>query len=343
MNGKLVKSKALEYFFQFVCIIYALILIVYGFLFFESRTQLILAYLPLTFVLLALRPDEKLQRFLRWRSAYKVALPAVVILMVVIGFYFHTQYMSLLYERAGNYSQIDYIFGTILIIFTFLFVWMEYGLLIPILTFLFLLYAYFGELFPGFLHHGGLSITRIIEISGIEFTISGVLGPLSQIAITWIAIFVIFAGIARGFGMLDHLMKVITVIARRFKYGVPQTAVVGSMIFGMFSGSGSANVAGTGSFTIPLMKRYGLPASIAAAIESVASSGGQIMPPVMGASAFVMAAYLGIYYWEIVKVGLLPAIVFYVSTAFAVLLHTMTHIKKSQQNYIIQSVKDSSD
>ncbi|RLI77402.1 hypothetical protein DRP05_10265 [Archaeoglobales archaeon] len=339
MSGRSVRSRIiildLKIFFTLICIIYALVLIAYGFLFFESRAQLILAYLPFTFILLVARPDGKLYQHLG-ENIYKVILLVILILMIVVGFYFHTQYMTLLYERAGNYSSADYIFGAILIAFTFLFVWIEYGPIIPVLTFFFLLYAYFGEIFPGFFHHGGLSITRIIEISSVEFTVSGVLGLLSQIAITWVAIFLIFAGIARGFGMLDHLMRITTVIARKFKYGVPQTAVIGSMVFGMFSGSGSANVAGTGSFTIPLMKRHGLPASVAGAIESVASSGGQIMPPVMGASAFVMAAYLGMHYWEIVKIGLLPAFIFYIATAFAVYLHSLrfitTSITTSPQN-----------
>jgi len=315
-------------FFTLICLVYALVLIAYAFLFFESRVQLILAYLPFTFILLAVRPDGKFYQ-LFGKNRYKIILFVILILMIIVGFYFHTQYMTLLYERAGNYSLADYIFGVILIAFTFLFVWIEYGPIIPVLTFFFLLYAYFGKVFPGFLHHGGLSITRIIEISSVEFTVSGVLGLLSQIAITWVAIFLIFAGIATGFGMLDHLMRITTIIARKFKYGAPQTAVIGSMIFGMFSGSGAANVAGTGSFTIPLMKRHGLPASVAGAIESVASSGGQIMPPVMGASAFVMAAYLGMHYWEIIKIGLLPAIIFYTATAFAVYLHSQRYITTS--------------
>ncbi|MGQ9693201.1 MAG: TRAP transporter permease [Thermodesulfobacteriota bacterium] len=303
-------------------IIYVLGILAFAILMFEPREELILLYLPFTYSLILLNPEGKIWRRSTQKS-YRILLLAICLLMGVTVVYFRSEYNSLLYERLGNYSSADYFFSIGLIILAFLLTWANYGVSIPILALIAMVYAYFGQYFPGFLYHKGISIERIIAISATEFNSGdGVLGSLPQIAITWIAIFTIFAGLASGFGILEYIIKISYSIFKKFKYGVPQVAVISSMIFGMFSGSGAANVAGTGSFTIPLMKRYRMPAAIAGAIESVASSGGQVMPPVMGAAAFVMASYLGKYYWQIVVVGFLPALIFYACVALAVYIYS---------------------
>ncbi len=303
-------------------ILYVLGIMAFAILMFEPREELILLYLPFTYSLIILNPEGKIWRRFTQKS-YKFLLIGVCLLMVATVVYFRSQYNSLLYERLGNYSQADYFFSIGLIILAFLLTWANYGGSIPILALIALSYAHFGQYFPGFLYHKGISIERIIAISATEFNSGdGVLGSLPQIGITWIAIFTIFAGLASGFGILEYIIKISYNIFKKFKYGVPQIAVICSMIFGMFSGSGAANVAGTGSFTIPLMKRYRMPPAIAGAIESVASSGGQVMPPIMGAAAFVMASYLGKYYWQIVVVGFLPAFIFYACVALAVYIYS---------------------
>jgi TRAP transporter 4TM/12TM fusion protein len=113
-------------------------------------------------------------------------------------------------------------------------------------------------------------------------------------------------------------MKLCVRFARKRKWALAQMPVITSTIFGMFSGAAAANVAGTGSFTIPLLKRFGFPAPFAGAIESVASTGGQVMPPIMGATAFLMAALLGVSYGKIMLVGFIPALIFYFTVAFSV-------------------------
>ncbi|MGC8810698.1 MAG: TRAP transporter large permease subunit, partial [bacterium] len=301
-----------------LAVVYVLGILAFAILMFEPREELILLYLPFTYSLTILNPEGKI-----WRRSpqkqYKILLILVCLLMAATAIYFRSQYNSLLYERLGDYSRADYFFSLGLIILAFFLTWADYGGSIPILALMALIYAYFGQYFPGFLYHKGISIERIIAISATEFNSGdGVLGTLPQIGITWIAIFTIFAGFASGFGILEYVLKISYNIFKKFKYGVPQVAVISSMIFGMFSGSGAANVAGTGSFTIPLMKRYRMPPAIAGSIESVASSGGQVMPPIMGAAAFVMASYLGKYYWQIVVVGFLPAFIFYATVALAV-------------------------
>jgi TRAP transporter 4TM/12TM fusion protein len=312
-----------DFWYSACCLGYVLGIFAFAVFMFETRVEFILVYLSFTLILLVLRPNGFFDQKLGRRYYWFFSIP-VVVLAAAAAVYFRTEYYSLLYERMGDYSMMDYFFGLVLMVLAIFFTGVVYGRILPIITLIALVYAYFGWVFPGFLYHKGLSITRIIVISATEFNAGdGVLGTLPQIGITWIAIFTIFAGIASGFGSLDYIIKVSYRIFRKFQYGIPQIAVITSMTFGMFSGSGAANVAGTGSFTIPLMKRYGVPPWIAGAIESVASSGGQVMPPVMGAAAFVMASYLGKYYWEIVIIGFIPAIIFYACVALAVYLYSL--------------------
>lgn len=317
--------------YQILCTLYVMGILAFAILMFETREELILLYLPFTFTILILNPEGKIALGLGKRK-YQVILITITGLMIITGVYFRTQYQTLLYERSGDYNAADYLFSSFLIILAFLFTWVEYGRAIPLLALLSLLYAYFGKFFPGFLYHKGLSISRIIAMSATDTRSGdGVLGILPQMGITWIAIFTIFAGMAFALGVLDYIIKVTYNIFRRFRYGVPQIAVISSLIFGMFSGSGAANVAGTGSFTIPLMKRYKIPPYIAGSIESVASSGGQVMPPIMGAAAFVMASYLGMYYWQIVIIGFLPALIFYACVALAVYIYARQFLKISSE------------
>jgi len=315
-------------FYTALCLLYVLGLLAFAILMFETREELILLYLPFTFILMILNPEGKLSLWLGKGRYRFILLASIGLSMIATGVYFRTQYQSLLYERLGDYNLGDYLFSSFLIVLAFLFTWVEYGRAIPLLALFSLLYAYFGKFFPGFLYHRGLSLSRIIAISATEINSGdGVLGSLPQIGITWIAIFTVFAGIAFGFGVLDYIIKITYNFFRKFRYGIPQVAVIASMIFGMFSGSGAANVAGTGSFTIPLMKRYRIPPFIAGSIESVASSGGQVMPPVMGAAAFVMASYLGKYYWQIVVIGFLPALIFYGCVALAVYIYSRQFLR----------------
>ncbi len=121
-----------------------------------------------------------------------------------------------------------------------------------------------------------------------------------------------------GFGGLDYILRLVGRMVGRSKIGMPQVAVLASMAFGGMSGSAGANAISTGAFTIPTMKRFGMPPAIAAAIESVASSGGQIMPPILGAVAFVMCDYLDMHYYEILLASLWASMTFFGSTMLGV-------------------------
>jgi TRAP transporter 4TM/12TM fusion protein len=159
----------------------------------------------------------------------------------------------------------------------------------------------------------------VVTSSTIELS-TGIYGIYGQLALTLIAAFLLIAGVANGFDAQRAMIGVMRIIAGRSRQMVPQTAVLGSSAIGMISGSGSANAAVVGTITIPLMMRYGVPGTFAAAVETAASMGGLIMPPMMGVGAFLMAQFLGVPYWDVVLRGFALAFVYYASVSIAVYL-----------------------
>ncbi|MDO8567617.1 MAG: TRAP transporter fused permease subunit, partial [Dehalococcoidales bacterium] len=235
------------------------------------------------------------------------------------GFYFF-QYATLLYERRANNIPIDYVLGAVIFFAVIIGAWRVSGMAVPIVAICFILYALTGKYLPGILHHQGLNFLRILRIAIVE--IDGIYGFLPSSGINLVIIFIFFASVVQGFGGLDYIMEVTRSMTKRFSNGVPQVAVISSLIFGLFSGSGTANAAGVGAYTIPLMKKVGVPPAIAGGIEAVASTGGQAMPPVMGVAAFLMADLLGVPYVRIMLVGFIPAFIYYGCVAWGVYLKT---------------------
>ncbi len=257
----------------------------------------------------------------RWNL---LAAAVITVVAIVIATYFYSEFPKLIYERAGNNSTIDFVMGATVLFLVIALTWRMMGPAIPITAIVALIYAYFGPLFPGFLNHPGLSLQRILQMSAVEM--QGIYGSLNATSVTLVLIFLFYGGFILGFGGLDYIIHITSRMLGKWKYGLAQVPVISSMMFGSFSGSAAANVAGTGSFTIPMMKRFGIKGETAGAIESVASSGGQVMPPVMGISAFLMAEFLGVHYIEIVMMGFAPALIFYICTGFAVFLRTKSSI-----------------
>ena len=183
-----------------------------------------------------------------------------------------------------------------------------------------IVYTLYGNLSPlDFFWHPGTSFYRVVTSSTVEMS-TGIYGIYGQIALTVIAAFLLLAAAARGFGAQSAMINVMRRLAGSSRQMVPQTAVLGSLAVGTISGSGSANAVVVGSITIPLMKRYGVPGTFAAAVETAASMGGLIMPPMMGIGAFLMSQFLGVPYWDVVVRGFALALVYYVSLALAVYL-----------------------
>lgn len=201
-----------------------------------------------------------------------------------------------------------------------------------------LLYGLYGNYVPGILHHGGFSLDRMMSIMVLDF--QGVYGSISRIIATWVALFLLYAGLMRGFGAFDLIMRIGLRSANFVRSGVALSAVTSSIIIGSITGSQTANTAITGSFTIPLMKESGMKSNTAGAIESVASTGGQIMPPIMGAAAFVMASLLGITYVEVMIAGIIPALIFYGSVTIAVHYKAVGQLRGKKVNIDVESQFD---
>jgi TRAP transporter 4TM/12TM fusion protein len=183
------------------------------------------------------------------------------------------------------------------------------GLAVPILSLIGLAYALCGKYIPGTFGHPGFKLRRLMEI--ICYTDRGILGSVTGISATIIATFVIFGAILFATGGGNTFIDLASLVAGNFAGGAAKMASVASGLFGMISGSSAANVATTGAFTIPMMTKMGYSNEFAGASEAAASSGGQIMPPIMGAGAFIMADMLGISYKEIALAAIIPSVLFY--------------------------------
>jgi TRAP transporter 4TM/12TM fusion protein len=189
------------------------------------------------------------------------------------------------------------------------------GLALSIIASLFILYGYFGNYLPGLLYHKGYSWPRILTYL---YSLDGILGLPIFVSAAYVYIFVIFGAFLRGSGVGAYFIEFANAVIGWARGGPAKVAIISSSLFGTVSGSSAANVVGTGSFTIPMMKKMGYKPHFAAAVEAVASTGGQIMPPVMGAGAFLMAEILGVPYVKVLLAALLPACMYYIAVYFMV-------------------------
>lgn len=218
--------------------------------------------------------------------------------------------------NPGLFERKHLMLGAILIISLLEATRRSVGIAIPILAILFVLYTIFGAHIPGRFGHPGFSLTDILY--QLYLMTEGVWGMLTDLTSRIIAPFIIFGPVLFATGVGDTIMKLSMYAGARITGGPGHVAVISSSFFGMLSGSSVANAATTGAFTIPLMKRAGFSREFAAAVEAAASSGGQIMPPVMGAGCFVMAEFLGIPYVKIMIAALIPAIIYFVGISAGV-------------------------
>jgi TRAP transporter 4TM/12TM fusion protein len=227
-----------------------------------------------------------------------------------------TVYVQIFYEQLLNREWLpiksDVIVGIMLIIAVFEAVRQRFGLVLPVIAGLFILYLIFGHYLPHPLK--AYEINQIIRIPHMLSTgLSGIYGTLLNVSASYLVLFFLFAGLIQATGATTFFQEVAKLISRRVRSGAALGAVVTSGLIGSVTGSAGPNVAITGSFTIPMMKKAGYPPHQAGAIEATASTGGQIMPPIMGAAAFVMSAFTGISYWDICVACFLPAILYFLS------------------------------
>lgn len=231
------------------------------------------------------------------------AIVGVAVSMYIVVFYHD------LVLRAGMNNETDYIvalIGTLLVI--------EGARRVvgwPMITIaiLFVLYALFGRMLPGIVAHRGLGLHELVNY--LYYTTEGIFGTPMGVSSTFIYLFILFGAYLETTGLGKFFIDISNAIAGWASGGPAKVAVISSALEGTVSGSSVANVVGSGSFTIPMMKKLGYGKDFAGAVEAAASTGGQLMPPVMGAAAFLMAEFVGVPYMEVVKAGVIPAILYF--------------------------------
>ena len=206
-------------------------------------------------------------------------------------------------------ETIDIVYGTILIVLVLIASWRLSGWALPTLSVIFLIYALFGRSFPGIFMHRGYTWQRIVVY--LTTDIYGIYGTSIKVAATYIVLFIIFGEVMNKCGMGQFFNDIANALAGHTKGGPAKVAVLASGFLGSINGSAVANVVTTGAFTIPLMKKTGYSKEFAGAVEATASVGGQLLPPIMGAAAFVMAETLGVKYPVIIKCAVIPALIYY--------------------------------
>ncbi|THE64546.1 TRAP transporter fused permease subunit [Salinadaptatus halalkaliphilus] len=279
------------------------------------RAQYTIAFVGLSVLVYLLHEYTELEADDR-QLLQMAGLSVLAVVTIVTTVYLYGNYNTLVTTRVGYALYYEEALAAVFTIGMIYLTYRSFGLAFVSVLLFAIVYGYFGNYFPGVLVHGGFSTTRILNIMVLE--INGFYGELSEIIAAWVALFLLYAGLLKAYGAFDLIIRAAFRTATLVKSGVAQSAVVASLVIGSINGSQTANAAMTGSFTIPLMKSSGLKSETAGGVESVASTGGQIMPPVMGAAAFVMASLLGIAYIDVVIAGLVPAAIFFLSVAAGV-------------------------
>ncbi len=252
----------------------------------------------------------------RRRSRAWLALDIVLAALAVAGGIYLYANAEEIPFRAGIVTTADVVFGVIVTLLTIEATRRLAGPSLPIAAILFLLYAMLGPYMPATIAHRGYSFDRIVTHTYLS--LEGIFGIPLGVSATFVVLFIIFGAMLEVSGGGQLIVELARSAFGRLRGGPAKAAVVGSSLFGMISGSAVANVATVGSLTIPLMKRTGYRAEYAAGVEAVASCGGQIMPPVMGATAFIIAEILGISYFSVALAAALPAVLYYAAVFMCV-------------------------
>ncbi|MBP5283252.1 MAG: TRAP transporter permease [Treponema sp.] len=246
------------------------------------------------------------------KSMPKNTLPLYDVILAFIGAgcwcYYIINFESIV-RRAGAYTPLDIFVGVIGIIILFESCRRIVGLPIMIIAGAFILYAFIGKYLPGFLNHRGYKLTRVV--SHLYYTTEGIMGTPIGACSTFIFLFILFGAFLEKTGIGQFFIDSCNSIAGGASGGPAKVAVLSSALLGTVSGSSVSNTVGSGSFTIPMMKRLGYRGEFAGGVEAAASTGGQLMPPIMGAAAFLMAESVGVPYITVVKAAIIPALLYF--------------------------------
>jgi TRAP transporter 4TM/12TM fusion protein len=311
--------RAVVLVFYLTAILFFVYLFVYYWTSEGGPVLLAFALVPVTFILFTLEALRKNEFYPRLPAVANYVIATVyIVTSIAVGLYMVVEYEAIGTVRAGIWDRTDLTMGTLMIVLVMEYARKRYPALF-ILNLLLILYAVYGSVVPGMFNHPGLSWERIVTAMSVE-TSTGVFSNLPQLALTLIGSFILVLSTLRAFGCVDSILRGASLVAMRSPHALPQSAVLGSLAVASVSGSSAANAITTGSATIPAMIGAGMPRVTAAAIETASSLGGQLMPPIMGISAFLMAEFLGRSYFDVVARGYAPALIYFVGIAVSVYL-----------------------
>ncbi|HLS35298.1 MAG TPA: TRAP transporter fused permease subunit [Bacillota bacterium] len=228
-----------------------------------------------------------------------------------IYYYIHADRISTRIISVDPLTTLDILFGIIFVVLAIEAARRTIGFMIISIALLFILYMLYGHQFSGVLHHREMSFLEVLD--QLAFSFNGLWGSPIAIAATFVFMFVLFGTFLQRSGASEFFFQLSIALAGRSRGGAAKIAVIASAFFGAISGSPTANVVTTGAFTIPLAKKTGYSSRFSAAVEAVASTGGSILPPIMGSAAFLMAAVTNTPYHSIAIAALLPAILYYIA------------------------------
>lgn len=259
--------------------------------------------LSLIFILFPARKRKGIKHKVAW---YDFIL---ALLAIGVGSYWPIMYDDLVF-RVGRVTELDLAVGILAVLLTLEATRRAVGMPITIIGSLFLAYAFFGPYFPGFLRHRGQDLDSLIQL--MFFTTDGVLGTPIGVSATFIFTFLLFGSFLVKTGVGQYFNDLAVSLAGNLTGGPAKVAIFSSALQGTISGSSVANVVTSGSYTIPMMKKLGYKKEFAGGVEAAASTGGQLMPPIMGAAAFLMVEFIGgVTYWEIAKAAAIPALLYF--------------------------------
>lgn len=264
--------------------------------------------------------SKKLNKFL----FFDLVLALLSLSMMV---YFIVNTERILYERMamapGSLTALDIFLGVVFILMLFEASRRAMGSILGLIALIALLYAYFGRYLGGMWYHSGFSFVQILDFT--VFGLEGIFTTPVGISSTYIMLFLIFAGLIQVSGAADFFTDLAFSLAGKYRGGPAKVAVLGSAFVGSITGSAAANIAITGSVSIPMMKKYGFPNYFAGAVEAAASKGGMILPPVMAGTVFIMSEFTGVSYWNICVAAAIPALLYFLGVFVQVHLYSVKH------------------
>ena len=265
-------------------------------------------------------------------EAYVPLIDIILALLALVPFFYLMGFEESLYQEANGTMRFwDLNIAVLSIVLSIEITRRTTGLIIPAIMLTAIGYIlFFGKLLTGVFAFGGMTVSRFLY--RMYFTSEGLFGSIATISSTYVFMFILFAAFLLKSGAGDFIVDLSTVLTSRFRGGAGHVAVFSSALMGTISGSAVANTVSTGSITIPMMVRNGFKPIFAAGVETAASTGGQIMPPIMGAGAFIMAQITQIPFVTIIVVSILPAILYFASIGFYIHIHAKKNNLEVQQN-----------